>query len=260
MSLLRRVIGGVLRRVRLRQGRTLREVAAAAGVSLPYLSEVERGRKEASSEVLAAICRALGINLSDLLEEARDELRRVERRVPVPPGGSLARWDRVPVARRAGSGPHLQIGPPTAGFARPTAAVGPSTTRYGPPRAEVGRPTGGGPMLRLGGGVLLAGGALSPVGAGAAGFAAVTVAGPVRVIAVVSTARPAARTARVPARRRAPDGPTAAAGRVGRPGSAEGGSAGGRKPGVVAAPRGRLDPPVPGRSEVARRQRGGWSP
>ncbi|WP_228544753.1 helix-turn-helix domain-containing protein, partial [Micromonospora sp. S-DT3-3-22] len=93
MSLLRRVIGGVLRRVRLRQGRTLREVAAAAGVSLPYLSEVERGRKEASSEVLAAICRALGINLSDLLEEARDELRRVERRVPVPPGGGLARLD-----------------------------------------------------------------------------------------------------------------------------------------------------------------------
>ncbi|SBT51442.1 helix-turn-helix domain-containing protein [Micromonospora auratinigra] len=99
MSLLRRVIGGVLRRVRLRQGRTLREVALAAGVSLPYLSEVERGRKEASSEVLAAICRALGIHLSDLLEEARDELRRVERRAPVTSGSGLVRLDRAPVGR-----------------------------------------------------------------------------------------------------------------------------------------------------------------
>ena len=82
MSLLRRVIGAVLRRERQHQGRTLREVAQAAGVSVPYLSEVERGRKEASSEVLAAICRALGLHLSDLLEEVRDELRRVERRLP----------------------------------------------------------------------------------------------------------------------------------------------------------------------------------
>ena len=110
MSLLRRVIGGVLRRVRLRQGRTLREVAQAAGVSLPYLSEVERGRKEASSEVLAAICRALGIHLSDLLEEARDELRRVERRVPATSGAGLARLERVPLARREDTGPHLRIG------------------------------------------------------------------------------------------------------------------------------------------------------
>ncbi|MEU7618099.1 helix-turn-helix transcriptional regulator [Micromonospora rifamycinica] len=123
MSLLRRVIGGVLRRVRLRQGRTLREVAAAAGVSLPYLSEVERGRKEASSEVLAAICRALGINLSDLLEEARDELRRVERRVPVPPGGSLARLDRVPTARQSGD----RFGATT------TARFGPGTTTVATP-------------------------------------------------------------------------------------------------------------------------------
>ncbi|MFG2053819.1 helix-turn-helix domain-containing protein [Micromonospora sp. NPDC048930] len=99
MSLLRRVIGGVLRRVRLRQGRTLREVAQAAGVSLPYLSEVERGRKEASSEVLAAICRALGIHLSDLLEEARDELRRAERRTPVTSGSGLVRLERAPAGR-----------------------------------------------------------------------------------------------------------------------------------------------------------------
>ncbi|MFI7425885.1 helix-turn-helix domain-containing protein [Micromonospora sp. NPDC049836] len=107
MSLLRRVIGGVLRRVRLRQGRTLREVAQVAGVSLPYLSEVERGRKEASSEVLAAICRALGIHLSDLLEEARDELRRVERRAPVTSGSGLVRLERAPAGR---DGVRLQVG------------------------------------------------------------------------------------------------------------------------------------------------------
>ncbi|WP_019870719.1 helix-turn-helix domain-containing protein [Salinispora oceanensis] len=94
MSLLRRVIGGVLRRVRMRQGRTLREVAAAAGVSMPYLSEVERGRKEASSEVLAAVCRALGIRLSDLLGEARDELRRLER--PEPMGFTIGEVSRTP--------------------------------------------------------------------------------------------------------------------------------------------------------------------
>ena len=76
MVLLRRVIGTVLRRVRTGQGRTLHDVARAAGVSLPYLSEIERGRKEPSSEVLAAICRALGLGLIDLLELAREELIR----------------------------------------------------------------------------------------------------------------------------------------------------------------------------------------
>jgi transcriptional regulator with XRE-family HTH domain len=76
MALLRRVIGAVLRRARQAQGRTLRDVAESADVSLPYLSEVERGTKEASSEVLAAICRALGMSLPDLLDEARKELLR----------------------------------------------------------------------------------------------------------------------------------------------------------------------------------------
>ena len=76
--LLRHLIGAALRRARQRQGRTLREVADAARVSMPYLSEVERGRKEASSEVLAAICRALGLRLSDLLEEVRQDLTRLE--------------------------------------------------------------------------------------------------------------------------------------------------------------------------------------
>lgn len=75
--MLRWAIGAALRRARLQQGRTLRDVAEAAGVSLPYLSEVERGRKEASSEVLAAVCRALGLSLLDLLDRARAELTRL---------------------------------------------------------------------------------------------------------------------------------------------------------------------------------------
>lgn len=78
VPLLRRLVGQALRRHRQAQGRTLRDVADAARVSMPYLSEVERGRKEASSEVLAAICRALGIRLADLLDEVRLELARVE--------------------------------------------------------------------------------------------------------------------------------------------------------------------------------------
>jgi hypothetical protein len=73
--LLRHAIGAVLRRIRLQQGRTLREVAGTARVSVPYLSEVERGRKEASSEILAAVCRALGVSLRALLDEASAELR-----------------------------------------------------------------------------------------------------------------------------------------------------------------------------------------
>jgi transcriptional regulator with XRE-family HTH domain len=64
----------VLRRSRLEQRRTLTDVARAARVSMPYLSEVERGRKEASSEVLAAICDALLIELTDLLAEAGRDL------------------------------------------------------------------------------------------------------------------------------------------------------------------------------------------
>lgn len=72
----RDVIGDVLRRERLDQERTLKDVAEAARISMPYLSEVERGRKEASSEVLAAGARALGLSLADLLSLAQTELTR----------------------------------------------------------------------------------------------------------------------------------------------------------------------------------------
>jgi len=69
MVLLRTFIGDALRRARLEQGRTLREVSAAARVSLGYLSEVERGQKEASSELLAAICSALDLSIAGILRD-----------------------------------------------------------------------------------------------------------------------------------------------------------------------------------------------
>ncbi|MFF5587586.1 helix-turn-helix domain-containing protein [Streptomyces hygroscopicus] len=73
----RDIVGGVLRRERLAQTRTLKDVAEAARISMPYLSELERGRKEASSEVLAAAARALGLSLADLLAMVQVELIRL---------------------------------------------------------------------------------------------------------------------------------------------------------------------------------------
>jgi transcriptional regulator with XRE-family HTH domain len=80
---LRSLLGDALRETRLQQSRTLREVSSAARVSLGYLSEVERGQKEASSELLASICRALGVRLSDVLREVSEELSVLEPH-PVP--------------------------------------------------------------------------------------------------------------------------------------------------------------------------------
>lgn len=87
MVLLRRMLGDVLRRHRIRQSRTLRDVSVAAGVSLGYLSEVERGRKEASSELLAAICGALDVSLAEVLREVSDDLAREDRRRRLAPVG-----------------------------------------------------------------------------------------------------------------------------------------------------------------------------
>ena len=84
--LLRTMIGERLRRTRRDQGRTLADVSRAARVSVPYLSEVERGRKEASSEVLAAICDALRMDLSDLLAGVAHDLGAARAR-----GGTLVR-------------------------------------------------------------------------------------------------------------------------------------------------------------------------
>ena len=75
---LREAVGEALRRRRQAQGRTLREVAEAAGVSLTYLSEVERGRKEASSEVLEAVCAALRLGLAELFFEVAETLALAE--------------------------------------------------------------------------------------------------------------------------------------------------------------------------------------
>jgi transcriptional regulator with XRE-family HTH domain len=78
MVLLRRVIGDALRARRQEQHRTLREVSTAANVSLGYLSEIERGQKEASSELLAAICAALGARLSEVLGDVSGTLALAE--------------------------------------------------------------------------------------------------------------------------------------------------------------------------------------
>jgi transcriptional regulator with XRE-family HTH domain len=75
----RDVVGEVLRQQRRDQQRTLQDVADAARISMPYLSELERGRKEASSEVLAAAARALGLNLSELVNLAQVRLGGYER-------------------------------------------------------------------------------------------------------------------------------------------------------------------------------------
>jgi hypothetical protein len=78
MILMRQVIGEELRRRRNEQGRTLRDVSRDAQVSLGYLSELERGQKEASSELLAAVCNALDTPLSSLLAGVSTEVARRE--------------------------------------------------------------------------------------------------------------------------------------------------------------------------------------
>jgi transcriptional regulator with XRE-family HTH domain len=124
MVLLRHFLGDALRRLRQRQGRTLREVSAAARVSLGYLSEVERGQKEASSELLASICGALGAPLSQVLREVSDNFALAElQNEPVLTGArEPARQDA------AGAGPAV-MGPRPA--ASPAAgrrmAIGPRT-------------------------------------------------------------------------------------------------------------------------------------
>ena len=78
MILLRRELGDVRREQRQHQGRTLREVSASAAVSLGYLSEVERGEKEASSELIGSICGALGLPLSAVLGQVSTRVAETE--------------------------------------------------------------------------------------------------------------------------------------------------------------------------------------
>ena len=99
MTLLRTQLGHTLRGHRLRQRRTLRDVSGAARVSLGYLSEVERGQKEASSELLASICDALELELADLLAEVSLELRVADGGLrPVPPAAADVRPASDPAA------------------------------------------------------------------------------------------------------------------------------------------------------------------
>lgn len=101
--LVREVIGDVLREARTTQGRTLREVSDSARVSLGYLSEVERGRKEPSSELLNAICDALQVPLSSVLSDAGERMAS-EELAAAPNGSSIDAATKVvipPVASLA---------------------------------------------------------------------------------------------------------------------------------------------------------------
>jgi transcriptional regulator with XRE-family HTH domain len=106
MPVLREVVGDTLRSTRMRQRRTLREVSATARVSLGYLSEVERGQKEPSSELLAAIAAALDVELSELFAEVAATLRREEKLA----AGSIA-GGRLAALPGAGSA-HIVPAPP----------------------------------------------------------------------------------------------------------------------------------------------------
>jgi transcriptional regulator with XRE-family HTH domain len=117
MVLLRHLLGDALRRLRLRQGRTLREVSAAARVSLGYLSEVERGQKEASSELLASICGALGAPLSHVLREVSDNF-------------ALAELQSEPVfAGVREPSPDVPSGPETSGDSGSRQPIGPAASQ-----------------------------------------------------------------------------------------------------------------------------------
>ncbi len=84
MVLVRQEIGDVLRDFRLQKGRTLRQVASKASVALGYLSEVERGQKEASSEILASVAEALETPISVIMREVGDRLAVIEGLNPIP--------------------------------------------------------------------------------------------------------------------------------------------------------------------------------
>jgi transcriptional regulator with XRE-family HTH domain len=109
MTLLRTQLGNTLRGHRLAQRRTLRDVSGAARVSLGYLSEVERGQKEASSELLASICDALDVELADLLAEVSSELRGARREAAVRPLAPAVPAADVPAADAPVAEPALAL-------------------------------------------------------------------------------------------------------------------------------------------------------
>lgn len=115
--LLRQVLGDTLRGHRLAQHRTLREVSSAARVSLGYLSEVERGQKEASSELVGAICAALGLHLSELLREISDTLVLAET-------GALDTSRRLPALAPLAPAPNETAGRAAVAQLRPGSRSG----------------------------------------------------------------------------------------------------------------------------------------
>lgn len=122
--LLRNALGETLRDARTSQNRTLREVSTAANVSLGYLSEVERGRKEASSELLASICDALDLQMSDVLDTVSRNLRddsRISAAKSRVVENSAKRGMGSAAVHRSGVDTSLRIVLPYAG--RPEASV-----------------------------------------------------------------------------------------------------------------------------------------
>jgi transcriptional regulator with XRE-family HTH domain len=100
--LVRQEIGDVLRDFRLQKGRTLRQVASKASVALGYLSEVERGQKEASSEILASVAEALDTPISVIMREVGDRLAVIEGIDTIPdtvPDEFVAGYDSKLLAR-----------------------------------------------------------------------------------------------------------------------------------------------------------------
>jgi transcriptional regulator with XRE-family HTH domain len=201
MILVRRLLGDVLRGRRQRSGRTLRQLAATARVSPGYLSEVERGQKEPSSELLAAICDALEVKLSDVLRELSTELAAAElaaeieaaelgrlvpadgrapQRVAMPPArsgqaadagqGAAANGQRSGVVVGVGAGaprgartlPTAKI--PTAVMNSRTAANRPGNTRPPSGSPRVAPKSGSVPQAALGAGSGLAAGITPALG------------------------------------------------------------------------------------------------
>jgi cytoskeletal protein RodZ len=148
MILMRRLLGDVLRQRRQRDGRTLRQVAAAARISPGYLSEIERGQKEPSSELLASICEALDVRLSDLMREVSGELAAAElatqvtatTKVSVPaPQGPAARIPSTKItARPTGTTPVAVSGAKPGARSARRPAPRPVTRRSPVPPVPVG--------------------------------------------------------------------------------------------------------------------------
>ena len=122
MTLLRTQLGNTLRGHRQRQRRTLRDVSGVARVSLGYLSEVERGQKEASSELLASICDALDLELADLLAEVSLELRVAGGGAVRPLPAAAARPGEAP-ADQTSAAEQPAVQPESAPVAEPALAL-----------------------------------------------------------------------------------------------------------------------------------------